>query len=178
IWEDAYLMEVVDPETGERVPDGEQGELVLTTLCRRGMPILRYRTRDLTHIIPGQCACGRTHRRIDRIVGRADDMIIVKGVNIYPMQVEGVLMGFKEVGKNYLIVLERDGLKDTMRVKVEVREEAFVEDMRHLTNLKERIAGALFDEILITPRVELVQSNTLPQSEGKAKRVLDLRESK
>ncbi len=176
IWEDAYLLEVVDPETGERVPDGETGELVLTTLCREGMPVLRYRTRDLTRIIPGECPCGRQHRRIDRIVGRADDMIIVKGVNIYPMQVESVLMGFNEVGKNYLIVLERDGLKDTMRVQVEIREEYFVEDMRHLRGIQENIARALHDEILITPRVELVQNNTLPQQEGKAKRVLDLRD--
>ena len=175
IWEDAYLVEVVDPETGDPVPEGETGELVLTTLRREGMPILRYRTRDLTRFIPGNCPCGRVHRRIDRIVGRADDMLIVKGVNIYPMQIEGVLMGFTEVGKNYLIILEREGLKDTMRVQVEIRKEFFVEDMRHLQGLQNRIARALHDEILITPKVELVQNNSLPQTEGKAKRVIDLR---
>ena len=175
IWEDAYLVEIVDPKTGEPVPEGEKGELVLTTLRREGMPILRYRTRDLTRFIPGECSCGRKHRRIDRIVGRADDMLIVKGVNIYPMQIEGVLMGFSEVGKNYLIILEREGLKDTMRVQVEIRKEFFVEDMRHLQGLQNRIARALHDEILITPKVELVQNNSLPQAEGKAKRVIDLR---
>ena len=175
IWEDAYLVEVVDPETGDPVPEGETGELVLTTLRREGMPILRYRTRDLTRFIPGNCPCGRVHRRIDRIVGRADDMLIVKGVNIYPMQIEGVLMGFTEVGKNYLIILEREGLKDTMRVQVEIRKEFFVEDMRHLQGLQNRIARALHDEFLITPKVELVQNNSLPQTEGKAKRVIDLR---
>ena len=175
IWEDAYLAEIVDPKTGDPVPEGEQGELVLTTLRREGMPILRYRTRDLTRFIPGDCPCGRKHRRIDRIVGRADDMLIVKGVNIYPMQIEVVLMGFYEVGKNYLIILEREGLKDTMRVQVEIRKEFFVEDMRHLQGLQNRIARALHDEILITPKVELVQNNSLPQTEGKAKRVIDLR---
>lgn len=178
IWEDAYLVEIVDPETGQEVPDGEIGELVMTTLCRRGMPILRYRSRDLTRIIPGECSCGRKHRRIDRIMGRADDMIIVKGVNIYPMQVEKILMGFPEVGQNYLIVLEREDLKDIIKVQVEIREEGFVEDMRHLRGLQEAIVRRLREEILVTPRVELVQRNSLPQSEGKAKRVQDLRERK
>ena len=175
LWEDAYLLEIIDPETGKLVPDGEVGELVLTTLCRHGMPILRYRTRDLTRIIPGDCPCGRKHRRIDRILGRSDDMIIVKGVNIYPMQVERVLMAYPEVGQNYLIVLERDGLKDTMKVQVEIREESFVEDMRVLRGLQETIGRALKDEILITPKVELVQHNSLPRGEGKAKRVIDNR---
>jgi phenylacetate-CoA ligase len=178
IWEHAYLLEVIDHETGEPMPDGEIGELVLTTLCRKGMPVLRYSTRDLTRINPGKCSCGRRHRRIDRILGRADDMIILKGVNIYPMQIEAVLMGFEEVGKNYLIVLENDGLKDTMRVQVELREDHFVEDMRHLNGITERITRSLRDEILITPKVELVQNNSLPTTEGKAKRVLDLRKDK
>ena len=176
LWEDAYLLEIIDPNTGKLVPDGEVGELVLTTLCRHGMPILRYRTRDLTRIIPGDCPCGRKHRRIDRILGRSDDMIIVKGVNIYPMQVERCSWPYPEVGQNYIIVLERDGLKDTMKVQVEIREESFVEDMRVLRGLQETIARALKDEILITPKVELVQHNSLPRTEGKAQRVIDKRE--
>ena len=176
IWEDAYLPEIVDPETGEPLPDGEIGELVITTLCREGMPLIRYRTKDLTRFIPGDCACGRTHRRLDRIMGRADDMIILKGVNIYPMQVEQVLMSIPEVGQNYLIVLERDGYLDQMRVKVEVKQEYFVEDMRELKSLQSRISSRLRDEILITARIDLVEQNTLPKSEGKAQRVLDLRE--
>lgn len=176
LWEDAYIVEIINPETGEPVAEGEIGELVLTTLCRHGMPVLRYRTRDLSRLIPGDCPCGRKHRRIDRILGRSDDMIIVKGVNIYPMQVERILMSYPEVGQNYRIVLEREGLKDTMKVQVEVREEYFVEDMRVLRTLQETISRALRDEILITPKVELVEHHSLPRSEGKAQRVQDLRE--
>jgi len=176
IWEDAYLAEIVDPDTGESLPDGEVGELVITTLCREGMPLIRYRTKDLTRFLPGECPCGRSHRRLDRIKGRADDMIILKGVNIYPMQVEQVLMSIPEVGQNYLIVLEREGYLDQMRVKVEVKEEFFVEDMRELKALQQRISSRLRDEILITARIDLVEQNSLPKSEGKAQRVLDLRE--
>ena len=175
IWEDSYIIEIIDPETGLLLPEGEVGELVMTTLGREGMPVLRYRTHDLTRIIPGDCACGRKHKRIDRITGRSDDMFIMKGVNIYPMQIEQVLMAFPEVGQNYLIQLEKEGLKETLRVKVEVREENFVEDMRALRALQDRISRRLHDEILITPVIDLVQANSLPVSEGKAKRVIDLR---
>jgi phenylacetate-CoA ligase len=178
VWEDAYLPEVVDPKTGEPVPDGEIGELVMTCLCRQGMPILRYRTRDLTRFLPGECSCGRHHRRIDRILGRADDMFIIKGVNVYPMQIEQVIMTFPEVGQNYCILLENDGIGDVMRVQVEIRDEYFVEDMRCLQGLQKTIAQRLRDEILVTPRVELVQSNSLPSSEGKAVRVYDNRAKK
>jgi len=175
LWEDAYFAEIVHPETGEPVPDGEEGELVMTTLCREGMPIFRYRTRDLTYFIPEPCPCGRKHRRINRIAARSDDMIILKGVNIYPMQIERVLMDFPEVAENYLIVLENDGLRDSMTIKVEIREEHFVEDMRVLHALQSTLARTLRDEILVTPKVELVQPNSLPRSEGKAQRVLDTR---
>ena len=170
VWEDAYLPEIVDPKTGEPVPDGEIGELVMTCLCRQGMPILRYRTRDLTRFLPGECSCGRHHRRIDRILGRADDMFI--------MQIEQVIMTFPEVGQNYCILLENDGIGDVMRVQVEIRDEYFVEDMRCLQGLQKTIAQRLRDEILVTPRVELVQSNSLPSSEGKAVRVYDNRVKK
>jgi len=175
LWEDAYLAEIIHPVTGEPVPEGEVGELVLTTLTREGMPLVRYRTRDLTRFLPGDCPCGRPHRRIDRITGRSDDMIILKGVNIYPMQVENVLLNMPEVGENYLIVLEREGHLDQMRIKVEIKDEFFVEDMRVLKGLQQRIAARLRDEILITPRVDLVESNSLPKSEGKAVRVQDTR---
>lgn len=178
IWEDAYIAEIVHPETGDPVPDGDVGELVMTSLCREGMPILRYRTRDLTRFLPDPCPCGRQHRRMDRILGRADDMFIIKGVNIYPMQVEQVIMTFPEVGQNYLILLENDGAGDVMRVQIEVREESFVEDMRVLQNLQKAIAQRLRDEILVTPRIELVQSNSLPQSDGKAVRLRDTRVKK
>ncbi|WP_147821080.1 phenylacetate--CoA ligase family protein [Salidesulfovibrio onnuriiensis] len=176
VWEDAYIAEIIDPATGEHVAEGEVGELVMTTLTREGMPIIRYRTRDLTRFIPGQCACGRTHRRIDRITGRADDMLIIKGVNIYPMQIEQVLMAMPEVGQNYVIELIREGFMDQIRVKVEVKEEYFVEDMRVLRNLQKSIAARLCNEILVTPRVELVMHDAIPKAAGKAVRVVDLRD--
>ena len=178
LWEDHFLPEIIDPVTGEQLPEGEVGELVITTLTKEGIPLIRYRTRDLTRFLPGECSCGRHHRRIDRILGRADDMFIIKGVNVYPMQIEQVIMTFPEVGQNYCILLENDGIGDVMRVQVEIRDEYFVEDMRCLQGLQKTIAQRLRDEILVTPRVELVQSNSLPSSEGKAVRVYDNRVKK
>ena len=177
VWEDAYLAEIVDPVTGEPVPDGQLGELVMTSLGREGMPIIRYRTRDLTRFLPGDCPCGRAHRRIDRLHGRSDDMMIVKGVNIFPMQIEAILMAMPEVGQDYQIILDREGFLDSIRVKVEIRDEFFVEDMRALAALQKRIAARLRDEILVTPKVELVERGSLPKSEGKATRVIDRREN-
>jgi len=176
LWEDAYIAEIINPETGEHVAEGEIGELVMTTLTREGMPIIRYRTRDLTRFIPGNCECGRTHRRIDRIAGRADDMMILKGVNIYPMQIEQCLMGMPEVGQNYLIELVTEGVTDQLKVKVEIKDEYFVEDMRALQGLQKKIAKNLCNEILLTPRVELCQHDSIPKAEGKAVRVLDKRD--
>lgn len=179
LWEDSYLAEIVDPQTLEPVEPGQMGELVMTTLCREGMPIIRYRTRDLTRFLPGDCPCGRKHVRIDRITGRSDDLIIVKGVNIFPMQIERVLMSMPEVASNYLIQLEREGVIDQVRVKVEIKEEYFVEDMRALNALRTRIAQKLRDEILVTPKVDLVEHNALPKPEGgKAVRVVDNREGR
>ncbi len=177
LWEDAFLMEVVDPVTLENLPDGEEGELVLTNLTRRGMPLIRYRTKDLTKIIPGQCSCGRTHRRIDRITGRTDDMLIIKGVNIYPIQVERVLMGIPGVGNNYLITLITENYMDQMKVSVEIEKEFFTGNLHALEVLRKRIVSELRDEILITPAVDLVEAGGLPQSEGKAVRVVDERNS-
>jgi len=175
VWEDAFFAEIIDPETLEPLRPGEEGELVLTTLTREAMPVIRYRTRDLTSLLPGPCGCGRVHRRIDRIKGRSDDMVIVKGVNIFPVQVERVLMDIPEVGTNYRIILEQVNGLDTMRVQVEVHSQIFKEDMRHLRGLQEKIAHDLHNELLITPKVELVEPNSLPQSEGKAVRVIDAR---
>jgi len=175
IWEDAYLVEVVDPNTAEPVPDGNYGELVLTTIDREAMPLIRYRTRDLTRILPGDCPCGRAHRRLDRIQGRSDDMFIIKGVNIFPVQVEQVLMSVPEVGNNYLIILQRENNIDDMLVQVEVNDRSFMEDMRHLQRLQKTIMHELRSELLVTPRVELVEANTLPRSDGKAVRLLDKR---
>jgi phenylacetate-CoA ligase len=172
LWEDNYLLEIVDPQTGEPLPDGDTGELVLTTLCREAMPLLRYRTRDITSIIPGPCPCGRTHRRLHRITGRADDMLIVRGVNIYPQQIERVLMALPGVGRNYQIVL--DGL-DEMTVNVELAEAGFDGHVEHLTKLQSEVADRLRAEILTKPKVHLVPPGTLPVSEGKARRVIDNR---
>jgi phenylacetate-CoA ligase len=175
IWEDAFWVEIVDPQTLEPVETGQEGELVLTTLKREAMPIIRYRTSDLARILPGPCPCGRTHSRLARIMGRTDDMLIVKGVNIFPMQVEQALMGIHEVGQNYLIILERADGMDAMRIQVEVRSEIFREDMRYLKGLEQKITHELRNELLVTPKVELVEPNTLPRSPGKAVRVEDRR---
>jgi len=175
IWEDHYFVEIIDPKTLRSVSDGEDGELVLTSLMREGMPVVRYRTKDLTRIIPGQCACGRTHRRIDRIKGRTDDMMIIKGVNIFPIQIEKKLMEIPGVGNNFVIILEREGYDDHLTVKVEVQNEVFTGDLRPLENLRKRIVDELRADILIKPRVNLVEPGSLPSSEGKAVRVIDKR---
>jgi phenylacetate-CoA ligase len=175
IWEDHYFVEIIDPQTLKPVSDGEEGELVMTTLLREGMPIIRYRTKDLTRIIPGTCACGRTHRRIERIKGRTDDMMIIKGVNIFPIQIEKRLMEIPGVGNNFVIILEREGYDDYMTVKVEVQNEVFTGDLRPLENLRKRIVDELKADILITPRVKLVEPGSIPATEGKAIRVIDNR---
>jgi phenylacetate-CoA ligase len=172
LWEDNFFMEIINPETGKEVPEGEKGELVLTTLCREAMPILRYRTRDITMIIPGKCKCGRTHRRISRIIGRTDDMFIIRGVNIFPQQIEQVLMGVKGVAQNYQIILES---YDQMTVRVEISRDLFDGRIEHLMNLQSEITEKLRSEILVKPKVELLEPATLPVSEGKATRVIDKR---
>ncbi len=175
IWEDNFIVEIIDPQTLKPLPDGEEGELVTTTLLREGMPILRYRTKDLTRIIPGPCECGRTHRRIERIKGRTDDMMILKGVNIFPIQIEKKLMEVPGVGTNFLIIRDREGYNDQMTVKVEVQKEYFGGDLYQLETLRRRIVEELKGDILISPKVDLVEPDSLPKSEGKAKRVIDNR---
>jgi phenylacetate-CoA ligase len=175
IWEDGYIVEIVNPETLEPVKDGETGELVLTILCREATPIFRYRTRDLTSFYTEQCKCGRTHRRLRRITGRSDDMLIINGVNVFPSQIEEVIMSIKEVGNNYLILVEKDGALDRLTVKVEVVPEFFNDDTRPLNALIEKIKYTLQASISINPKVELQESGSLPVSEGKAVRVKDTR---
>ncbi|PKN35374.1 MAG: phenylacetate--CoA ligase [Deltaproteobacteria bacterium HGW-Deltaproteobacteria-19] len=176
IWEDNFIVEIIDPVTLQPVPDGREGELVMTTLLREGMPVLRYRTKDLTRILPGECPCGRTHRRIERITGRTDDMMILKGVNIFPIQIEKKLMEIPGVGRNFVILLEREGFNDLMHIKVEVEREFFNGELRHLEALRRRIVEELKSDILITPKVDLVEPDSLPKTEGKAVRVIDNRE--
>jgi phenylacetate-CoA ligase len=175
-WEDDFLVEVIDPETGEVLPDGEEGELVYTTLNREAMPMIRYRSKDLATLFPEPCPCGRTHRRMSRIKGRSDDMFILKGVNIFPLQIDTTLMNIPEVGTNYLIVLERENFEDRMIVRVEVRPQFFSGDLWQLERLRKQITEALKSELLVTPKVELVEPDSLPKSEGKAVRVMDKRE--
>ena len=167
----------IDPDTLEPVPDGEMGEMVLTTLDRDMMPVLRYRTRDLTRIIPGECKCGRTHRRIDRIKGRTDDMFIIKGVNVFPMQVEKVLVQYPGLGSNYLITLDTIDDSDVMTVEVEL-EGLDTDIYPNMQNMIKDIQAALKSEILLKPQVKLVKKGSLPMSEGKAVRVKDLREGR
>ena len=172
-WEDYYIVEIVDPETLEPVPDGEIGELVLTTLCREAMPLLRYRTRDLTRVLGRSCPCGRNHIRLDRMRGRSDDMMVLRGVNIFPIQIEKILMQFPELGNNYLITLTTDENNDNMTVEVELAKAT--DDYKELQTLEKEIRRQLKDEILLTPIVRLVSPGTLPVSEGKAVRVVDKR---
>lgn len=175
IWEDYFIVEIIDPVTLQPVADGELGELVLTTINREGMPLLRYRTRDLTRILPGKCACGRTHKRLARLQGRSDDMIILKGVNIFPIQIEKILLKFRELSTDYLITLETTGSGDVMTVEVELSQ-LFTDDYTRLNQLQREITRQLKDEILITPKVKLVPKGTLKTSdEAKAVRVKDLR---
>jgi phenylacetate-CoA ligase len=175
IWEDGYIAEIVNPDTLEPVVEGETGELVLTILCREATPILRYRTRDLTSFYTEPCKCGRTHRRLHRITGRSDDMLIINGVNVFPSQIEEVIMSMKEVGNNYLIVVEKDGALDRLTVKTEVSAGIFMDDTRPLNALKDKIRETLQASISINPKVELHESGSLPISEGKAVRVKDTR---
>jgi len=175
LWEDHYYMEIIDPATGEVLPDGQEGELVLTTLQRRAMPLIRYRTRDLTRIIPAECACGRTHRRIERIKGRDDDMLIINGVNIFPMQIEQTIMKYDEVQSHYLIEITKEDFLDKVHVKVEVHEGLFTESFSALEKLQKHITADLKSELGVNPKVHLVEPGSLPVTEGKAKRVYDLR---
>ncbi|MDR1372710.1 MAG: phenylacetate--CoA ligase [Dysgonamonadaceae bacterium] len=174
IWEDYTIVEIIDPDTLQPVPDGEVGELVLTTINREAMPLIRFRTHDLTSIIPGNCPCGRTHKRLTRFKGRSDDMLILKGVNIFPIQIEKILMQFGELGNNYLITVETIENNDEMLIEVELRD-LFTDDYAVLQNLTRAIVRQLKDELLITPRLKLVSKGSLPVQEGKAVRVKDLR---
>ena len=175
IWEDYFIVEIIDPVTLEPVKEGEIGELVITTINREAMPLLRYRTRDLTRLLPGTCPCGRSHRRLARLQGRSDDMIILKGVNIFPIQIEKILLKFKELSSDYLITIETTDSGDVMTVEVELNQ-LFADDYKQLLTLEKTIARQLKDEILITPKIRLVQKGTLAKSdEKKAVRVRDLR---
>ena len=175
LWEDAYLLEIIDPRRLQPCAEEETGEIVLTTLQRQATPLLRYRTRDLSHLVSGHCPCGRSHRRLARIKGRSDDMLIINGVNLFPSQIEEVLMKTPEVSTNYLIQIEKRGAMDRLAVKTEIDARLFTGNPRALDDLRERISELLRSAILVKPVVELHEPGSLPVSEGKAKRVVDLR---
>ena len=173
--EDYFLCEVVDPATGDPVPDGEWGELVVTPLKKQALPLLRYRTHDITRLLPGPCKCGRTTTRMQKIAGRTDDMLIIRGVNVFPSQIEGVLIGMEGIGPHYEIVVTKKGYMDQIEVKVELVDAALLNSYGELEALTRRIHDRLKVVLQIDAKVTLVSPNTLKRFEGKAKRVTDLR---
>ena len=174
--EDHLYVEILDVETHEPVPDGEWGELVITTLTKEASPVVRYRTRDVTRILPGECPCGRTHRRIDRLHGRTDDMMIIRGVNVFPSQIEDVCTGFSEIADWYQIELTRESGLDVATLKVEINPGFPLDEVRKVDDLQNRIQGALRDELAIGIRVKVVEPHAIQRSEGKAVRKVDLRD--
>jgi len=175
VWSDMFLTEVIDPKTGEPLEDGQVGELVITTLNKWAIPLIRYRIGDLTVINSEPCECGRTHPRLMRILGRTDDMMVVRGINVFPSQVESVLMTIPEVGGHYQIILDRRGPLDIMTIKVEVTESGFSDKIGDLMSLSKNISKQLKGVLNIAAQVELVEPGTIPRSEGKAQRVIDNR---
>jgi phenylacetate-CoA ligase len=177
IWEDHFIPEIIDPATGEVLPLGEQGELVITTITKEGIPMIRYRTRDITRLIPEPCICGRTHVRLARMSGRSDDMLIIRGVNVFPSQIESVLMAVEGVEPHYQLIVDREENLDTLEVQVEVNEKTFSDEIKVLQELSTRIRKEIKDILGITCKVRLVEPKSIARSEGKAKRVIDKRQN-
>jgi phenylacetate-CoA ligase len=177
IWEDHFLIEIIDPDTGEQMPLGESGELVITTITKEAQPLIRYRTRDITHIEAIPCRCGRTHRRISRIQGRSDDMLIIRGVNVFPQQIETILLETQGVAPHYQLILTRQGSLDMLEVKVEVDEKLFSDEIRHLQRIEAKIQKNIKEFLGVTAKVTLSEPQSIERSEGKAKRIIDLRNS-
>ncbi len=175
VFEDHFLPEIIDPDTGEVLPPGEKGELVFTTLTKEAFPIIRYRTKDISRLFYEPCECGRTLVRMEKVTGRTDDMLIIRGVNVFPSQVEHVLMGIDGVEPHYQIVVDREGNLDTMQVQVEVSEGVFSDEIRVLENLTKHIQKEIKDLLGVSCKVKLVEPKTIQRSEGKAQRVIDKR---
>ncbi|PKL51902.1 MAG: phenylacetate--CoA ligase [Nitrospira bacterium HGW-Nitrospira-1] len=175
VFEDYFIPEIINPETGEALPNGEQGELVFTTLTKEAFPVIRYRSKDISRLITEPCSCGRTFYRMQRITGRTDDMLIIRGVNVFPSQIEHVLMGIKGVEPHYQIIVDREGALDVMEVQVEVSEDIFSDKVKALEGLGKRIEREIKDLLGTTCRIKLVEPKTIQRSEGKAKRVIDNR---
>jgi len=175
IWEDHFIPEIINPETGQRVKDGERGELVITTITKQGIPLIRYRTRDISSLNYEQCVCGRTHARLARMSGRSDDMLIIRGVNVFPSQIESILVRIEGVEPHYLLVVDRKDNLDTLEVQVEVDERIFSDEIKVLQSLARQIEKEIKDMLGVTCTVKLVEPKTIQRSEGKSKRVMDNR---
>lgn len=175
IWEDHFVPEILDPDTKEPLPYGEQGELVFTTITKEGLPLLRYRTHDLTTLDDSPCACGRTHVRMRKLVGRTDDMLIIRGVNVFPSQVEGVLAGMEALSPHFLMVVGTKNNMDTLEIRIEMTKELMSDTVRGVQEQEKRIAASVSSVLGLTPMIRLVPPESLPRTEGKAKRVLDER---
>jgi phenylacetate-CoA ligase len=177
IFEDHFLAETIDPETGEVLPPGEEGELVFTTLTKEAFPLVRFRTRDITRLIPQPCRCGRTHVRMGRVMGRSDDMLIIRGVNVFPSQIEAVLVGVEGLEPHYRLIVDREGTLDTLEIQVELSEMLFsgADEIKVLQNIERQLKKDMKDYLGITAVIKLVEPRTIERSEGKASRIIDRR---
>ena len=175
IFEDHFIPEIINPDTGEVLPYGETGELVFTSITKEAFPVIRYRTRDITRFIQEPCICGRTHVRMEKVSGRTDDMLIIRGVNVFPSQIESVLMEIDEVEPHYQLEVDRKGALDTLSVKVEVNEKIFSDEVKNLKSLEKRISYRVKETFGVSVRVQLVEPKSIQRSEGKAVRVIDRR---
>jgi phenylacetate-CoA ligase len=176
IWHDSYLVEIIDPKTGEQVADGERGELVVTPLVKEAMPLLRYRTGDVTMLMEDGCLC-RRGQKIARITGRSDDMLVIRGINVFPSQIEHVLLKIPEVGNQFMVYIDRVNHLDEMTVDVEINRENFSGELADLARLQKKVVKELRDALELRTTVKLVEPGSLPRFEGKAKRVIDRREA-
>ena len=175
VFEDHFLVEVIDPVTGETLPNGEQGELVFTTLTKEAFPLIRYRTRDLSRLMKEPCRCGRTLVRMERVSGRSDDMLIIRGVNVFPSQIESILLGIEGLEPHYELVVDREGSLDTLEIRVEVGESLFSDEIRKMQEIERRISKDIKEYLGVTAAVKLVETKSLKRFEGKAQRVVDRR---
>ncbi|MGC9325806.1 MAG: phenylacetate--CoA ligase family protein, partial [Desulfomonilia bacterium] len=176
VFEDNFIAEIIDPATGQVQPYGKKGELVFTTLTKEAFPLIRFRSKDISRLMPEACKCGRTFVRMERVSGRSDDMLIIRGVNVFPSQIESILMEIEGLEPHYQLVVEREGSLDTLEIQVEVSEQVFSDEIRVLQNLERRIAKDIKDYLGVTAKVKLVEPKTLQRFEGKAQRVIDKRE--
>jgi len=175
IWEDHFLVEVIDPETHEPLPPGETGELVITTLTKEAQPLLRYRTKDLTSLTTVPCSCGRTHARMQKVTGRSDDMLIIRGINVFPSQIESILLETEGLSPHYQLILHREGSMDTLEIQVEVDENIFSDEIKQLQKVEQKLKSSIKDYLGITADVKLVEQKGITRFEGKAQRILDYR---